>query len=263
MLDLIDLSTSLYHISLADRDNPDLFRTKDIDTVDISDSNTDNDLTDDDDSDNDNDDTTTIRIPKATDYSKQTKDFDRVELQCSVTTEEKDTWIDVKSNNDPEDVLGDIYTATIDKIDFLKAEAQKRNKIQGDFINGNDHANTSKDPVETINDRVPTTIASDVDTDIGKKLLDNRSTTATTKSNEQPMVKKTKTNITTPSQQKTPAIHLSTAVTSNSQGVTGVTDKATTTTPTTITTDSTVNDNDTKTSAISDKIWSPKQTREL
>ena len=55
---------------------------------------------------------------------------------------------------------------------------------------------------------------------------------------------------------------MSTAITSNNQGVTGVTDKATTT-PTTITTDSTVNDNDTTTSATSDKIWSPKQKREL
>ena len=54
-MDLIDLSTSLYHTSLADSENLDLFMKDDIDTGDVLDSNTDN--TDDDDS--DNDDTTT------------------------------------------------------------------------------------------------------------------------------------------------------------------------------------------------------------
>ena len=64
--------------------------------------------------------------------------------------------------------MGGVYAATKDKIDFLKAEAQKRNKIQGDYINGNDHANTSKDPVETVNNRTLITTVGNVGTDRGK-----------------------------------------------------------------------------------------------
>ena len=93
------------------------------------------------------------------------------------------------------DVWGGILVATKHDIDVLKVPQQNHHEIQKQYIFGNDYANTSKDPVETINDRVPTTIASDVDTDIGKKLSDNRSTTMTTKSNEQPMVKRQKQTV--------------------------------------------------------------------
>ena len=61
----------------------------------------------------------------------------------------------------------------------MKAEQLNYHGIQEHFIFGDDDTNTSKENVGVINDRVPKTIVSDVDTAAGHLLLDNRSTTMT------------------------------------------------------------------------------------
>ena len=83
--DLLNLSWSLYHISLADSKNQLSLKKDDIDKVSDLDSDTNN--TDDDDSDNDH---TTETIPVKTKYSKQTKAFDRIESKCRPTSREKE-----------------------------------------------------------------------------------------------------------------------------------------------------------------------------
>ena len=71
MKDLFVLTTSLYHTSTAESDNPKLFRKEDNDTDDNLDSNTANDLNDDNDS--DNDDITTNFNPKTNKVPKGNK----------------------------------------------------------------------------------------------------------------------------------------------------------------------------------------------
>ena len=84
--DLIVLSSSLYHISLAESKNPLLFM-KDV-TNKFSDLDSDTNNTDNDDSDNDD---TTKTIPLKSKCPKERKAFDWVELKCRPTTKAQET----------------------------------------------------------------------------------------------------------------------------------------------------------------------------
>ena len=133
LLDLIDLSTSLYHISLADSENPDLFTTEDIDTGDISDSNTNNDLTDDDDS--DNDDITTKSIPRSTKYQKKIKELDQINSKCIPTPQEQDTLNNIKPYEvNQEDSGGGVYVAYKHDVDVLKVQQKNHLAIRTQYL---------------------------------------------------------------------------------------------------------------------------------
>ena len=194
--DLILLSWSLYHTSLVGSKNSLLFIKDDTDNNSDLDSNTDS--TYNDDSDNNG---TTETIPFITKHLKERKALDQVVSECRPTTKEQETLKNIKSHkSNQKDVGGGVYRATKNDVDLLKVEQQNRHEKQKHYLFGDDDVNTSKDTVGTINNQVPKTIASDVDTDKGEQLLDKRSTTATTISNKQPVVKTTKTNSTSPPQ---------------------------------------------------------------
>ena len=186
--DLIFLSRSLYHTSMANSKNSHLFMKDG--TNNNSDLDSDTDTIGDDDSDNDD---TNRTILFKTKCKKERKALEQVVSDCHRTKKEPGTLGNIKSHkSNQEDVVEGVYGASKKEIDLLKVEQQKRHVIQNDYIYNADDANTFKDTVETVNDRVLKTTVGNVDTDTEKLLSDKRSATTTNDSNRQPMEKRQK-----------------------------------------------------------------------
>ena len=82
-----------------------------------------------------------------------------------------------------------VYAAPKEAIDFFKAEVQKRHKIQGDYIHADDHANTSKDLVGTVNNRTLIKTVGNVGKDTEELLVNKRSAPMTNNTKKQPVKK--------------------------------------------------------------------------
>ena len=85
-----------------------------------------------------------------------------------------------------------VYRAPKEAIDLFKVEQQKRHVIQDDYIHADDHANTSKDPIGTVNNQTLIKTVGNIGTDTEELLLDKRSTPTTNNSKKQSVVKKVK-----------------------------------------------------------------------
>ena len=190
--DLFVLTTSLYHTSTAESDNPKLFRKVDLDTNDILASNTDNDPEDDDD--NDQDDITTKTVSFPTKYQQERKELDKLDAMCKSSPIVQDTMENIKSyKSNQQDSADSIYVATEQDVDVLRATIQKHYNILSNYLLGDSGDSTSKDAIRSSNDQVPTAITRDETVLALKKQLDNgTTTTTTTTTNESPMIKRIK-----------------------------------------------------------------------